>query len=119
MNFMLSISPEQYGDSIISTAGFMETLGFGAMMLAIGMLTVFAVLAIIWGALILFKIAFHDLPEKRKTTIISEETPKVEVAPVASSSESEIVAVIAAAIAMAESESGDNIKFRVVSFKRK
>ena len=118
MNFMLSISPEQYGESIISTAGFMETLGFGAMMLAIGILTVFAVLAIIWGALILFKMVFHDLPEKRKTTIIAEEAPQVEVAPVVYS-ESEIVAVLAAAIAMAESESNDNIKFRVVSFKRK
>ena len=30
-----------------------------------------------------------------------------------------IVAVIAAAIAMAESDFGNNVKFRVVSFKRK
>lgn len=41
-----------------------------------------------------------------------------EVSTVASDNDGEIIAVITAAIAMAESES-DGLKFRVVSFKRK
>lgn len=95
-----------------------KALAFGGAMVLIGMLTVFAVLCIIWLCLSLFKIFFHDLPEKRKG---SSDAPRssaaVSSAPVTSSSD-EIVAVIAAAIAMAESES-NGLKFRVVSFKRK
>ena len=48
---------------------------------------------------------------------------KAEPAPVyqapAASDDEEIIAVIAAAIAMAENECGGNKQFRVVSFKRK
>ena len=120
MNFMLSISPEQYGESIISTAGFMETLGFGAMMLGIGMLAVFSVLCVLWGALVIFKIAFYDVPNKKKA--LAEAKP-IEVAPTpapttTANEDEELIAVFAAAIAMAESECL-GAKFRVVSFKRK
>ena len=66
MNFLLTVGPSEYKDKIIETRGFLETLGFGGQMLLQGMLTVFAVLVIIWGALVLFKLIFHDLPEKRK-----------------------------------------------------
>ncbi len=118
MNFILSISPDQYNESIIKTAGVLETLGFGAMMLLIGMLTVFSVLVLLWGALILFKKVFHDLPDKRKASLIKDKTPIIEEPVDKTVDENEIVAVLAAAIAMAESENGD-IKFRVVSFKRK
>ena len=69
MNFLLEITKEDYGSSIIATKGFAETLLFGAQMLLIGMLTVFSVLIIIWIALVIFKFfymfvgsVFHYIP---------------------------------------------------------
>ena len=121
MNFLLSVTQSDYADKIINTKGFTETLGFGATMLLIGMATVFSVLCILWICLIGFKIGFHDLPEKRKNeakAIAEAPMPVVEAAPAVVSDDGEIIAAIAAAIAMAESENS-GIKFRVVSFKRK
>ena len=120
MNVLLAITSEQYGEKIINTAGFFETLGFGGMMLGIGMLAVFAVLCILWGALILFKIGFYDLPAKKKAEKAAEAPAPVATAievPV-QNDEEELIAVFAAAIAMAESECA-GAKFRVVSFNRK
>ena len=96
-------------------------LGYGGFMLLVGMATVFAVLCTLWICLVLFKLGFHDLPEKRKNAASQVvETPAkevvAEVAPV--SDDGEVIAAIAAAIAMAESESS-GIKFKVVSFRRK
>lgn len=89
-----------------------------AMVLLIGLLTVFSVLILLWIALILFKLVFHNMGYKKKAKPISEENSAPVQAPVASRYDEEVVAAIAAAIAMAESES-DGIKFRVVSFRRR
>ena len=95
-----------------------KALAFGGTMLLIGIATVFAVLSLLWICLVLFKVFFHDLPAKRA----NKAAPTINEAVVESTDkkdgDGEIVAVIAAAIAMAESES-DGIKFRVVSFRRK
>lgn len=98
---------------------FGEAAGFGGAMVLIGMATVFAVLCALWGCLVLFKLFFHDLPEKRAKAATVEVAAKevdIPTAPVSNNDE-EIIAVIAAAIAMAESES-QGLKFRVVSFKK-
>lgn len=115
MNLLLAIdeiNPTQPIDS------FADKLSYGGTMLLIGILTVFSVLLIIMISLFLFKFLFHDLPKKRAAA----EKPQVKepAAPViiANDPEEEVVAAIAAAIAMAESES-NGIKFRVVSFKRR
>lgn len=97
-----------------------DALKFGGSILLIGMLTVFAVLTILWGGLALFKFFFHDLKFKtegaeKKNTVAIAQTATV---PEAVIDDYEIVAVIAAAIAMAESE-GSDVKFKVVSFRRK
>lgn len=120
MNFLLAITENDYGtENLLRNFSLGEVLGFGGQMLLIGMATVFSVLCIIWLCLILFKLAFHDLPDKRKAAKNKAETVEaIDASPVATTDDSEIVAVIAAAIAMAESESSDT-KFRVVSFKRK
>ena len=122
MNGLLAITPDLYSQKIINVAGFMETLGFGGMMLGIGMLAIFAVLCLLWGALVIFKIAFYDIPNKKKATPKMPEAPVEIEAPVVAdptpSADEELIAVFAAAIAMAESESC-GAKFRVVSFKRK
>ena len=109
MNFLLNVDPG-YGDNLI----------FGGQVVLIGMVTVFAVLGILWACLTVFKLVFHDMPAKRTSKIVPDTTVREEVATpiVYADNNEEIVAVIAAAIAMAESES-QGAKFRVVSFRRK
>lgn len=118
MNLFLEITKENYSTfRLKKLADLGETLGFGGKMLLIGLLTVFAVLGLIWGSLVLFRIFFHDLPAKKaaEKTVLPETT-----APAPAGEEAfpeELVAVFAAAIAAAESDAGGK-KFRVVSFKR-
>lgn len=104
-NFELS----QLGDAFL----------FGGGVLLIGMATVFAVLCVLWGCLVIFRLLCHDLPAKRSkkkkitpvvTTIQKAEETKV-------SDDGELIAVISAAIAMAESDNS-GMKFRVVSFRK-
>ena len=111
MNVLLEVNPNE-------TLGFFDALAFGGQTVLLGMAIIFAVLTIIWLALILFKFFLYDLPN-RKAAKPSEiiETPITRTAPAVSSSD-EIVAVIAAAIAMAESDN-TGAKFKVVSFRRK
>lgn len=118
MNFLLAIEKGDYNDAIIETKGFLETIGFGGKMFLLGMLTVFAVLGIIWVCLTVFKF-FSSSSSAAKV----EEKAKVVIEEVSSPTsgytcDEEIVAVIAAAIAMAEEEH-NGAKFRVVSFRRK
>ena len=104
-NFEIS----QLGDALI----------FGGAILLIGMVTVFTILCLLWLCLVLFKIFFHDIPEKRaekKKALAAITATEVEEV-VTATDNNEIIAVIAAAVAMAESED-DGIKFRVVSFRR-
>ena len=104
---------ENYAEKIENLG---DALVFGGAVVLIGMATIFSVLIVLWMFLSLFKIFFHDLPEKKKKAAVAT----VAAAPVqtVTRQDDEIVAVIAAAIAMAESESS-GIKFKVVSFKRK
>ncbi len=118
MNFLLSVSPDQYDQVIRDTLGWSETLGFGGQILLLGIGAVFAVLGIIWALLTVFKLVFTNAPTKEKKPEVKQELIPQQTS-ASAASDSEIVAVIAAAIAMAESESGNNVKFRVVSFKRK
>lgn len=96
-----------------------DALVFGASMLAIGMITVLSVLCILWLCLVIFKLVFHDLPKRKKAKRKAAPiTPMPEqIIPASYKDDSEIVAVIAAAIAMAENDNS-GVKFRVVSFKR-
>ena len=114
MNGMLLISSEKYSEILNSS----EALEFGGMMLLLGMVAVFAVLGIIYAILTIFKSVFENVNAKEKPVKVKEE-PVVIPTPVYAPQDTEIVAVIAAAIAMAESESGNGAKFRVVSFRRK
>ncbi len=98
-----------------------------------GMLMVFAVLALLWGVVAIFKVVLHDIPEKRaaKKQALSAAVAEVaapaeqpaEVVPAPEEDEGEIVAAITAAIAatLASEEYRDQFAsgFRVVSFKRK
>ena len=108
-------------DEVNKTApldSFADKLSYGGTMLLIGMLTVFSVLILIMLSLYAFKFFFHDMANKKKAAPKAVQIVTAEPAAALKSNDEEIVAVIAAAIAMAESES-DGIKFRVVSFKRR
>ena len=108
-----------------------ERLSYALEMTALGLLAVFAVLAILWGVLALFKVFMYDMPQRKakaKAQKIAEPAPVVVnepnvVTPVATNNDDEVVAVIMAAISayisadptLAEEYAGG---FRVVSFKR-
>ncbi len=109
MNFMLEVT-----DYTQPVSNFMDRLTFGGLMVLIGMLVIFSVLIIIWGCLVLFKLCFAGKEEKAVKPQAPAPLPVVE----AKSDDGEIIAAIAAAIAMAESESS-GLKFKVVSFRRK
>ena len=112
MNFLLEVAKDQ-------KLPINEALSFGGEVLLTGMLTVFGVLVVLWFTLIAFKFFFHDLPAKQKISKdISADSDLVQQT-VEASNDEEIIAVIAAAIAMAENECGSNKQFRVVSFNRK
>ena len=114
---------EDYTAKIVDFANFewsqlLDALMFGGAMLLNGLASVFSVFLVLWLFLCLFKLVFHDLPKKRKPK-------KVEPAPVKvveevskdTNKDEELIAVISAAIAMAEGDDS-GLKFRVVSFKR-
>ena len=90
---------------------------FGGSMVLIGMATIFAVLCMLWACLALFKVVFSK-SENDKADKVKVEESTTNVVSAQANNDDEIVAVIAAAIAMAEAENSE-LKFRVVSFKRK
>ena len=96
------------------SADYASNLSEGLLVFLIGFAAVFAVLTIILAVLSLFNVFFGNASKKTKPA----PAPVAVAAPKAVSSDDEIIAVIAAAIAAAESESAGS-KYRVVSFKRK
>ena len=95
-----------------------EAFFFGGKILLLGIGTVFLVLALIWGSIEIFRFVFNRISNKSNGTLPSADKITVTPAPAHRDNTQEIVAVIAAAIAMAESEN-PGFKFKVVSFKRK
>ena len=96
----------------------------------VGIAMVFAVLTVLWGVLVLFKLIFAR-PKKDKTqnNKKTDEASKSEstvdatavAAPVAATDDSELIAVLTAAIYAYESEQNPNEpigNFRVVSYRR-
>ena len=119
MNTLLSIAEKDYAFNLFEQGyNLGEVALFGLMILGIGILTVFAVLSLIWLALILFEKIFAKSQNKPARTAQETIVPVQETTTLTQTNDEEIIAVIAAAIAMAESES-NGLKFRVVSFKRK
>lgn len=96
--------------------GVLDILSYGSQMVLIGMAAIFAVLIIILVFIKLLQFLLtgtsSEKPSKAKKEIPTEIPAVTE-----NSMNEEIVAVIAAAIAMAESES-NGLKFRVVSFRK-
>ncbi len=96
---------------------FLARLGEGSRVLLQGMLTVFAVLCIIWLCLAITRFFLYDLPKRRAERPAAEEAaPLPTAAPASNLPDAELIAVITAAVAAyrADEEGG----FRVVAFHR-
>lgn len=95
-----------------------DKLALGGQVSLLGMGTVFAVLAILWGLVELMHLLLTgfsgDKKKKAAPAPAKAETPAA--APAAAANDLEIVAVITAAVAAASGSSPSS--FRVVSFKR-
>ena len=115
---------DNYGDDWVA-----RLVGDGLPTALLGILTIFAVLAILWGCLEVFKYVFYTIPERNKNGgAVKEEKPAP--APVAApapapapqvNTDEEIVAAIIAAITAARAEEGipASTAFRVVSFRKR
>lgn len=106
-----------------------ERLTDGLQVFVVGVLGVFGVLACLWGVLALFKVFFYDIPEKKKAALAQKKAaaapaPIVDTAPAAEADaeaedDTQLIAVITAAIAAYTAECGKSaLPFRVVSYKR-
>lgn len=98
-----------------------EKLNEGFVVFIIGVLIVFSILIILWVLLTIFRVVFYDIPEKKKEKQKKSDIkePEVKNMPIAEETyedDTEIVAVITAAIAsmLGKSESS----FKIKSIKR-
>ena len=124
--------PAAFTAALDSTAEKMpigERVTYALQVSLIGMLAVFAVLTIIWGALVLMRIVIEAITKQRNKKNKGSDTnePAVEVSAEEASSvdydDEQLVAVITAAVAAARAEEAKKDGrtaggFRVVSFKR-
>lgn len=119
LGFLAQSSETTVGDRILE----------GGQIVILGMLTVFAVLAILWGVLAISKIFFYDLPAKKSNAKNSDASVKEEKneAPVVKetvsvSYEEDDGAIVAAITAAVSEYLKDDAAyaggFRVVSFRR-
>ena len=103
-----------------------ERWAYAGQMTLLGMVMIFAVLAILWGVLAIFQRVMASSSEQpaKKPVAAPVPAPVAEAAPVASSSDDEVIAaIISAAVAAYMADEGNtdaayNGGFRVVSFRR-
>lgn len=95
-----------------------DRIGYAARMLLIGMGTIFAALTILWGALVLFRLAVEHFGKAKKQAAPAPALPEKPVEAVAD--DGALIAAITAAVAaaMSEENGGQAPAFRVVSFSR-
>lgn len=126
MNQLLSAATTQAEHFVGNTFG--DRAAYALSHTGVGMLIIFAVLAVIWAVLAVFKVIFAgktdkkekaaELPEKKPEVVPPAATPIVQAPVPASSSDEEIVAAITAAITLMREAEGTTGTFRVVSFRR-
>ena len=104
-----------------------DAIKYALEMTLLGMGMIFAVLAILWGVLAIFKLVFARPKKEKKNSEAPKSEPAVNLtaepvaAPVAATDDSELIAVLTAAIYAYESEKNPDApigNFRVVSYRR-
>lgn len=121
INRALSADYSNLGGSFSS-----ERLALAGQMTLLGMVMIFAVLALLWGVLAIFQnvMAGRTVKPAPATKSAPEADPAPVAAPVAESDDNEVIAaIIAAAVAAYMADEGNaetayNGGFRVVSFRR-
>ncbi|MCI8611506.1 MAG: OadG family protein [Clostridiales bacterium] len=110
-----------------TTMSVSERLLYGLQVFVIGICTVFIVLAILWGVMALFKLFFYTIPNNKKNVQKGdanvkkvENIPSLEEIPLAAppANDTQLIAVITAAIAAYNDSCGNTLPFRVVSYRR-
>ena len=89
----------------------------------LGMGMIFAILAILWGILSVFKFIFAKPEPKKKAAPVPKAEPVAVAEPVVEeqTDDTELIAILTAAIAAYEANNGNEVApggFRVVSFRR-
>ena len=97
--------------------GIENILSYGSEMLLIGMATIFSVLIIILVSIKLLQVFLSGSSNNKETSKVKASVVNDVQPTVPGSLNEEIIAVIAAAIATAESEC-NGVKFKVVSFRK-
>ena len=103
---------------------FGDRLAYAGRMTLIGMLTIFVALSVLWGALVLVRMALAAADKRRAAKSLAAvpvAAPEAAPAPVAPTADNgEVVAAFTAAISLmlAEENGGVTPRFRVVSFRR-
>ncbi len=132
MNYMALTAASQWGKEVWGSnpAFSPERLALAGQVTLIGMLMVFAVLAILWGVLAIFKLIFAKSTKAEKAEKIAKpatsapaKAPEAPLAPVAptATDDAELVAILTAAVAAYISAEDPNAAlggFRVVSYRR-
>ena len=110
-----------------------ERVAYALRMLIVGLGAVFAILALLWGVLVLSRILLHDMPARRREeekaesakpsapAVVQPVVPApVPVAQPAAQDNGALIAVITAAVSAAMADEGTLPPggFRVVSFRR-
>ncbi len=100
-----------------------ERLTLSLQMIILGLATVFAVLIIIWGILVLLRVFMYDMrkdksakPEEKQAPAPAPAATAAPVPQTPAADDKQLIAVLAAAIAASEGKSVN--EFRVVSFRR-
>lgn len=108
--FLLTKDPRPFGERA-SEAGTVSLLG---------MLAIFGVLAILWGAIELFHLCISAAGKKKakKQNQVEQPAPAEVSPPEPEIDDGALVAAITAAITAARAEEGNTTGFRVVSFRR-
>lgn len=117
---------------LLSTAeamSFSERMTYGLQVFVVGLVTVFVVLTILWFALIIFRIFAYDIPQKKakkvaevnvtvEDVVAEDNATEVEDVVEYVEDDTQLIAVITAAVAAYSAQSGSTLPFRVVSYKR-
>ena len=93
-----------------------ETLTQGGVVAVIGICTVFAVLAILWGVLELMRVAFTAKKAPKQKTEAKPQPAPIAVAPAPAEDEGELIAVLTAAVACCLGKPASSLNIR--SYRR-
>ena len=115
-------------EDVLGGAFSAERIKYALEMTGLGLLAVFAVLALIWGVLAIFKVFMYDIPNKKLKKAVKEEKnidvapAEVVITPEASSNDATVAAIMAAISAYIADDPALSEQypkgFRVVSFNR-